>query len=114
MDVQIVLIAALIVHKDKEPAEATKRVHPLADKVYLKVLLEKYKCPAFTKFNGDGNPFDYITIFKIDVARLQQIESQSCNNALSLYGNSLRWFNNCSPSLISSWKELVEQFTVHF
>lgn len=56
MDIHAALITALIVHKDKESSEATKRLYPLADEVYIEILPEKYKCPSFMKFYGDGNP----------------------------------------------------------
>lgn len=55
MDEQVMLIAALIVHKEREPTEVTKHLLPLANEVYMKVLPKKYKCPAFTNFDGDGN-----------------------------------------------------------
>lgn len=59
MDVQ----ATLIAHKDKEPTEATKCLHPLTNEVYTKVLAKKYKCPTFMKFDGDGNLENHIIIF---------------------------------------------------
>lgn len=65
MDMQATLIAALITHNDKEPTEATKCLCPLADEVDTEDLPEKYKCPTFTKFNGNDNPSDHIIIFEI-------------------------------------------------
>lgn len=56
MDAQDTLILALIKKKYKESTEATNRFRTLANEVYTEMLLEKYKSPTFTKFEGDGNP----------------------------------------------------------
>ena len=66
MDAQATLIAVLIGKKDKESTKATKRLRPLANEVYSEVLPEKYKQPSFTEFDGNGNPWDHITIFEIE------------------------------------------------
>lgn len=85
-----------------------KRLHPLADEVYSESLLEKYKHPIFIKFDGEGNPMDYITIFKIEcgfistngMLNLQQVRG-------SLSWSALRWFNNYPADSIKTWEELI-------
>ena len=115
MDAQAALIAALIAQKDKEPSKVVKRLRPLADEVYTEILPEKYKRPTFTKFDGDGNPGDHVTIFEIECGTIVANEKLKLQQfPASLSGNALRWFNNRPSGSINSWDEFVEQFTEHF
>ena len=103
MDAQVTLIATLIASKGKESVEEVKRLCPLADEVYSESLPEKYKRPTFTKFDGEGNPVDHITVFEIEC------RSISANGKLKLQQfpallseNALRWFSNCPAGSIKT------------
>lgn len=52
--------------KNFKTDEFMKRLHPLAESVYHEVLLAKYKGSVLTKFDGDGNPWDYIIVFELE------------------------------------------------
>lgn len=104
MGAKAALIAALIANKENKSIEED----PQADEVYSESLPEKYKHQTFIKFDGEGNPMDYITIFKIECGfistngklNLQQVPS-------SLSGSELRWFNSHLAGSIKTWEELI-------
>lgn len=50
------------IEKENSASDPVKWLRPLANEVYDEVLTTKYKRPNFSKFDGGGNPEDYITI----------------------------------------------------
>lgn len=81
--------------KDLETIEVIKCLRLLAESVYDDVLPTKYKRLVFTKFDGDGNPWDHITEFELECVAIASNDRLKLQQfASSLTGNALHWFNN--------------------
>ena len=95
--------------------EEMKKERPLADEIYDEELPDKYKRPTFSKYNGESNPWDHVTLFEIECGSIRNNENLKAQQFPSTFtGQAMRWFNNRPPNSISSSSDFVEQFTSHF
>ena len=46
--------------------EMMKKLRPLSEDIYNEAMPERYRRPTFTKYNGDTNPWDHVTLFEIE------------------------------------------------
>ena len=100
---------------DDSATEVTRKLRPLAEEIYNEVMLERYKRPTFSKYNGESNPWDHVTLFEIECGSIRQNDNLKFERFPSTFiGQAMRWFNNWPPNSISSWDDFVEQFTSHF
>ncbi|KAJ9551982.1 hypothetical protein OSB04_016027 [Centaurea solstitialis] len=93
---------------------------PYVDEIALVDIPKKYNIPAFTpKYSGITDPVEHVAQYKQLVwtvpipAQFQEI--CMCKSfGSTLTGAALQWLINLKPKSITSWSELVNQFTRQF
>ena len=46
--------------------EVMKKLRPLAEEIYNEVMPERYRRPTFSKYSGETNLWDHVTLFEIE------------------------------------------------
>ena len=52
--------------QDDSATEAMKRLRPLTENIYNERMPDRYRHPTFTKYTGETNPWDHVTLFEIE------------------------------------------------
>ena len=58
--------------RDDSATEAMNKLRPLSEAIYNEELPDKYKHPTFTKYNGESNPWDHVTLFEIECGSIRR------------------------------------------
>ena len=92
-----------------------KRLRPLTENIYNERMPDRYRRPTFTKYSGETNPWDHVTLFEIECGSIGENSNLKAQQFPSTFtGQAMRWFNNRPPNSITSWDDFVQQFTSHF
>ena len=90
-------------------------MRPLADKIYEEQMPEKYRRPVFTKYSGETNLWDHVTLFEIDCGSISNNDNLKAQQFPStLTGQAMRWFCKKPFKSIQSWDDFEEKFISHF
>lgn len=88
---------------------------PLSQEIESSIIDRNLKIPALNKFDGSGDPNDFLNIFNGRMAFYGHPEvARSRFFSTCLQDIALKWFNNLSPRLINFWATLKGKFRTWF